>query len=71
MGENIYKQCNWEGISLQNLQTAHVAQYQKNQQCNQKLGRRPKKTFLQRRHTDGQEANEKMLNIAIIKEMQI
>ena len=27
-----------------------------------KLGRRPKQTFLQRRHTDGQEAHEKMLN---------
>ena len=28
-----------------------------------KMGRRPKQTFLQRRHTDGQEAHEKMLNI--------
>ena len=27
------------------------------------MGRRPKQTFLQRRHTDGQEAHEKMLNI--------
>ena len=27
------------------------------------MGRRPKQTFLQRRHTDGQEANEKMFNI--------
>ena len=29
-----------------------------------KMGRRSKKTFLQRRHIDGQEAHEKMLNIA-------
>ena len=29
----------------------------------QKMGRRPKQTFLQRRHTHGQEAHEKMLNI--------
>ena len=29
MGENICKQCNRQGISLQNIQTAHVAQYQK------------------------------------------
>ena len=29
-----------------------------------KMGRRPKQTFLQRRQTDGQEAHEKMLNIA-------
>ena len=28
------------------------------------MGRRPKHTFLQRRLTDGQEAHEKMLNIA-------
>ena len=28
---------------------------------NQKKGRRPKETFLQRRHTDSQEANEKIL----------
>jgi len=27
------------------------------------MGRRPKQTFLQRRHTDGLEAQEKMLNI--------
>ena len=36
---------------------------QNNTQPNRKMGRRPKKTFLQRRHTDGQEAHEKMLNI--------
>ena len=32
-------------------------------QPNQKMGRRSKKTFPQRRHTDGQKADEKMLNI--------
>ena len=63
MGENICKWCDWQGINLQNLQTAHVAQYQKNKQPNQKMGQRPKQTFLQRRHTDGQEAHEKMLNL--------
>ena len=35
----------------------------KNKQPNQKIGRRPKQTFLQRRHTDGQEAHEKLLKI--------
>ena len=35
----------------------------KNKQPNPKMGRRPKQTFLQRRHTDGQEAHEKLLNI--------
>ena len=29
MGENICKQCDRQGINLQNLQTAHVAQYEK------------------------------------------
>ena len=34
------------------------------------MGRRSKYTFLQRRHTDGQTAHEKMLSITI-REMQI
>ena len=43
MADNICKQCNWQGIDLQNLQTAHAAQYQnKPKQPNQKMGRRPK-----------------------------
>ena len=29
----------------------------------QKMGQRTKQTFLQRRHTDGQQTHEKMLNI--------
>ena len=28
------------------------------------MGRKPKQMFLQRRHTDGQKAHEKMLDIA-------
>jgi len=39
--------------NLQNVQTAHTAQYQKNEQPDQKVGQRIKQTFLQRRHTDG------------------
>ena len=31
---------------------------------NQKLSRRPKQTLFPRRHTDGQQAHEKMLNAA-------
>ena len=34
------------------------------EQLNQKMGRRPKQTFLQRRHTDGKKVLEKMLNNA-------
>ena len=50
MGENICKQSNWQGINFQNIQTAHIAQCQKNKQPNQKVGKRPKQTFLQRRY---------------------
>ena len=34
-------------------QLIHTTQYQKNKQPNQKEGKRPKQTFLQRRYTDG------------------
>ena len=62
--ETIYKMkrppSEWEklfvnkGINIQNIQTAHTTQYQKNQTTQTKMGRRHKYTFLQRRHTDGQ-----------------
>ena len=39
-------------INLQNIQAAHAAQYQKNEQPDQKVGKKPKQTFFQRRHTD-------------------
>ena len=41
-----------------------------NKQPNQKMGRRSKQTFLQRRYTDGQKVHGKMLNITM-REMQI
>ena len=40
-------------INYQNIQAAHTTQCQKNKQPNQKVGKRPKQTFLQRRHADG------------------
>ena len=61
MGQNIWKQNNQQGINLQNIQTAHAAN-SKNKQHHQKRGRKSKQTFLQRRHTDGQDAHENMLN---------
>ena len=48
---------------LKYIQAAPAAQYQKNKQPNQKMGQRTKQTFFQRRHTDGQQTHEKMLNI--------
>ena len=57
------KTANWQKINLQNIQATHAFQYQKNKQPNQKLGRRPTQTFLQRRQIDGQHTQEKMLNV--------
>ena len=42
MGENICKWCKQQGVNLQNLQIAHVAQYQKHKQPSQKMDKRPK-----------------------------
>ena len=35
------------------IHAAHAAQYQKSKQPSQKVGRRPKQTFLKKRHTHG------------------
>ena len=40
-------------MNFQNIKAAHTTQYQNNKQPEQKVGERPKQTFLQRRHTDG------------------
>ena len=53
MGENNSKQSNWKRINLKNIEATPTAQFQKNKWPNQKMGQRPKQTFLQRRHTDG------------------
>ena len=45
------------------LSNIQAAQYQKNKQPNQKVDQRTKQMFLQRRHTDGKQTHEKMLNI--------
>ena len=50
-------------LILKNIQAAHASQFQKNK-TNQKMGQRTKQTFLQRRHIDGQQTHEKMLNIS-------
>ena len=71
MGESICKWRDWQGTNLQNIQTALAVQYLKNKQTNQEMGRRSKQTFIQRRHTDGQEAHEKILKLQITREMQI
>ena len=63
MGENICKQSKHQGINLRDTQTARAQLTHKNKQLNQKRGRKSKQTFLQRRHTDGQNTHENMLNM--------
>ena len=63
MRENNCKWSNWQRINLQNIQAARAAQYWKNKQPNQKMGRKPKQTFVQGRRTDDQQTHEKMFNI--------
>ena len=65
MGENICKWYDWLGVNTQNIETAHITQYQKQtnkEQHNLKMSRRTEWTFFQRRYPDGQQAHEKMLN---------
>ena len=66
----------WEKIianetidNLQNIQAAHEVQYQKNKQPNQKVGRRPKQTFLQRRHRMANKHVKRFSASLIIREM--
>ena len=42
IGENICKWSDWQGINLQNIQTAYAAQYENKNQPNQKMGGRSK-----------------------------
>ena len=41
-----------KGLISKIYKAAHTTQCQKNKQPNKKVGKRPKQTFLQRRHTD-------------------
>ena len=40
--ENICKQCNRQGLNLQNIKTAHITQEQQKNNPIKKMGRRPK-----------------------------
>ena len=53
----------WRPITLQKYTSNYCSSIPKNKWPNQKMGQITKQTFLQRRHTDGQQTHEKMLNI--------
>jgi len=60
MGENIYKKATDKGLlSIICKELMHLSI----RKSKQKTDRRPKYTFLQIRHTKGQEEHEKMLNV--------
>ena len=50
-------------ISKMYKQLEQLNNNNKEKLTNQKMGRRTEQIFLQRRHTDGQQENEKMLSI--------
>ena len=64
--ENIFvNDATYKGlISKMYKQLEQLNNNKKEKLTNQKMGRRTEQIFLQRRHTDGQQENEKMLSIA-------
>ena len=63
MGENIASDVADKALISKIYEQLNKTTTKKQQQPNRKMVRRPKRTFLQRTHTDGQKAHDKMLNI--------
>jgi len=57
--------------NFQNIQATDRTQCQKNKQPNQKVGKRPNQTVLQRKHTDGYKHMKRCTTLLIIREMQL
>ena len=49
----------------------YQTQHPKNKESNQEMARRHEQTFLQKRHPNGQQTHEKVLNITRLREIQI
>ena len=56
---NLFSVCAWYPKSNRNYETQHS----KDKKSSQEIGRTHEQTFLQRRHTNGQETQEKLLHI--------
>ena len=71
MGENIANKATDKGLISKIYKQLMQLYVKKNKQPKQKMGRRSKQTFLQRRHTDGQKHIKRCSTSLIIGEMQI
>ena len=67
MGETFANESMDKGLIFKiykQLMQLNIKNKQTKKKPNQKMDRRPKQTFFKRRHTDGQEAHEKLLSIS-------
>ena len=62
MGENSHKLCYQQGLNLQNIQTTRTTQQEKKRK-KEKWAEDLNRHFSKEDKKDGQQANEKMLNI--------
>ena len=69
--EKIANETTDKGLISKIYKAAHTTQYQKNKQPNQKVGRRPKQTFLQSRIDVANKNMKRCSTSLIIREMQI